>query len=37
MVRHLGHGLVEMALERLHGDKVLEVHMYQDVSLGQFL
>ena len=37
MVQNLGHGMVDMALERLHGAEVLEVRMYQDVSLGQLL
>ena len=37
IVQHLVHGLVETALERLHGAKLLEVLMYQYVSLGQFL
>ena len=37
MVIHLGHGLVEMVLERFHGAEVLEVRMSQDVPLGQFL
>ena len=37
MVRHMGHGLVETALERLNGAEVLDVHMSRDVFLGQFL
>ena len=37
MVQHLGHGMVETALERLHGAEVLEVRMSRDVSLRQFL
>ena len=37
MVRHLGHGLVETALEMLNGVDVMEVRISQDVFLGQFL
>ena len=37
MVRHMGHGMVEMVLERFHGAEVLEVWMSQDVPLGQLL
>ena len=37
MVRHMGHVLVETALERLNGAEVLEVRMSRDVILGQFL
>ena len=37
IVRHLGHGLVKTALERLDGAEVLKVWMSRDVSLGQFL
>ena len=34
MVLHLGHGLVETALEQLHGVEVMEVRISQDVHLG---
>ena len=37
MVQHMGHVLVETALERLNGAEVLEVWMYRDMFLGQFL
>ena len=37
MVRHLGHGLVETALERLNGAEVLDMRMSRDVFLGQLL
>ena len=37
MVRHLGHGLVDMTLERLNGAEVLEVRMYRHVFIGKFL
>ena len=37
MVPHLGHGLVETALELLNGVDVMEVRISQDVFLGQFL
>ena len=37
MVQHLGHGLVETELDQLNGSEVLEVCMYLDVFLGQFL
>ena len=37
IVQHLVHGLVETALERLHGAKVLEVRMSRYVPLGQLL
>ena len=37
IVRNLGHGMVDMGLDRMHGGELLEVRMYQDVSLGQLL
>ena len=37
MVRHMGHGLVETALERLNVEEMLEVRMSRDVFLGQLL
>ena len=35
MMQHMGHGLVETALERLNGMEVLEVQISRDVFLGQ--
>ena len=37
VVNHLGHRLVETALERFNGSEVLQVGMSRDVFLGQFL
>ena len=37
MVQYTGHGMLETALERLNWAEVMEVWIYRDVFLGQFL